>query len=165
MKQLILVFLISMMSFFGFSQDYPRIEIDSTGKKLVVMTYEQAQKIDNAFELLSLLEKARIECDNLTLSYVKVIDELKNQVSLLEIDVNLYKGKVIDKDRQIENLQERLNNCEIIKSTCDQQIEIRENQIVLLNEEITTLKVKKNIGWGVGIGGVILGVIILIVGN
>lgn len=165
MKKIILIFIISIIQFLGFSQDYPRLETDSSGKKLVVMTYDQAQKVDNAFELLNLLEKAKIECDSLTLSYVKVIDLLKRQVSLLEVDIKLHKNQVIDKDKQIENLQQRLDNCEKIKSSCDQQIEVRDNQIGLLKKEITTLKVKKNIGWGVGIGGVVLGIIILITGN
>ena len=165
MKKTILVFLISMFNFLGFSQDYPRIEKDSTGKKLVVMTYEQAQKVDNAFELLNLLEQAKIECDSMTISYIKVIDNLNHQMSLLEVDINLYKGQLVDKDKQIENLKQRLNNSEKINYNCDQQIEIRDKQISLLNEEVTTLKVKKNIGWGVGIGGVILGIIIIIVGN
>lgn len=148
-----------------YSQNYPRIETDSTGKKLVVMTYEQAQKIDNAFELITLLEKAGAECDSLTLSYVKVIDNLKKQVKLLESDITLYKGQVVDKDKQIENLQTRLKNCEDNKAACDEQINVRDKQIGLLNEEISTLKMKRNIGWGVGIGGVILGVIFVIVGK
>lgn len=165
MKNLILTILFLITTLTTFSQDYPRIETDSLGRKLVVMTYEQAQKIDNTYELVKLLEKAGAECDSLTLSYVKVIDNQKKQIRLLESDVNLYKGQVIDKNRQLENLQSRLNNCEESKTTCDQQIVVRDKQIGLLNEEISTLKMKRNIGWGVGIGGVILGVILVIVGK
>ena len=66
-------------SFLTFSQKYPRIEKDSLGNKFVIMTYEQAQKIDNTFELVNLLEKAGAECDSLSLSYVKVINKLEKQ--------------------------------------------------------------------------------------
>jgi vacuolar-type H+-ATPase subunit I/STV1 len=161
MKKLltILFFIITSISY---SQDYPRIETDSTGKKLVVLTYEQAQKIDNAFELLTLLEKAGAECYSLTLSYIKVIDVLKHQTSLLEIDVKLYKNQVIDKDKQIENLQQRLNNCETVKSTCDQQISLRDKQIVLLDNEIKTLKTKRNIAYGSGIAGIVGGILLVL---
>lgn len=165
MKNLIITILFLITALTTFSQDYPRIETDSLGRKLVVMTYEQAQKIDNTFELVKLLEKAGAECDSLTLSYVKVIDNLKKQVKLLESDITLYKGQVVDKDKQIENLQARLKNCEDNKEACDEQLNVRDKQIGLLNEEISTLKTKRNIGWGVGIGGVILGVILVIVGN
>lgn len=162
MKNIIFSLIFIMTYFIGLSQSYPRIETDSTGKKLVIMTYEQAQKIDNAFELLKLLEKAGSECDSLTLSYIKVIDGLKKQVSLLEIDVNLFKGQAIDKDRQISNLTERLGNCEADKKTCDEQISTRNSQISLLNDEIGTLKTKRNIAYGVGIGGIIGGILLVI---
>ena len=83
------------------------------------MTYEQAQKIDNAFELVNLLEKAGAECDSLSLSYVKVISKLEKQVFQLETDLTLYKGQVIDKDNQIDNLTQRLKNCEDDSKLCN----------------------------------------------
>lgn len=158
----LLTLLLFVTTFISFSQEYPRIEIDSTGKKLVVMTYEQAQKIDNAFELLTLLEKAGAECDSLTLSYVKVIDGLKHQVTLLESDITLYKGQIIDKDNQISNLQQRLSNSETNVTTCEQQITTRDEQIGLLKKEIKTLKTKRNIAYGAGIVGVIGGILLVL---
>lgn len=158
----LLTLLLFVTTFISFSQEYPRIEIDSTGKKLVVMTYEQAQKIDNAFELLTLLEKAGAECDSLTLSYVKVIDGLKHQVTLLEGDITLYKGQIIDKDNQISNLQQRLSNSETNVTTCEQQITTRDEQIGLLKKEIKTLKTKRNIAYGAGIVGVIGGILLVL---
>jgi chromosome segregation ATPase len=158
----LLTILLSIATFISFSQEYPRIEIDSTGKKLVIMTYEQAQKVDNAFELLTLLEKAGAECDSLTLSYIKVIDGLKNQVTLLEGNITLYKGQIIDKDNQISNLQQRLSNSETNVTTCEQQITTRDEQIVLLKKEIKTLKTKRNIAYGAGIVGVIGGILLVL---
>lgn len=165
MKNIISIILITLFSTFAFTQNYPRIETDSTGLKLVVMTVEQAQKIDNAFELLQLLEKAGTECDSLNLSYVKVIDGLKKQVSLLEVDVNLYKGQITDKDKQLDNFNQRLSNCETSNQLCDQQISIRDEQIGLLSKEIKTLKTKRNIAYGAGIGGVVLGILLVILTN
>lgn len=159
---LLLTFLLTMSSF---SQTYPRIEKDSTGKKFVIMTYEQAQKIDNAFELLNLLEKAGSQCDSLTLSYVKVINNLEKQVVLLEGDIKLYKSQIDDKDSQISNLSQRLLNCEKDMKFANEQVGIRDNQIVLLNNEISTLKTKRNIAYGAGIGGIILGILVAILAN
>jgi chromosome segregation ATPase len=162
MKNILLSFLFVVISLVGYSQTYPRFETDSTGQKLLVMTYEQAQKIDNAFELLNLLEKAGAECDNLTLSYIKVIDEYKHQVSLLQTDITLHKGQIIDKDNQLANLEQRLANCETNVATCDQQIEVRNKQIGLLENEVRTLKTKRNIAYGVGIGGIIGGILLVL---
>lgn len=162
MKNILLIFtlLISLTSFS--QQKYPRLEKDSLGNKIVIMTYEQAQKIDNAFELLNLLEKSGAECDSLNLSYIKVIDNLEKQVLLFEIDIKLYKEQIIDKDGQITNLNQRLKNCENDIKLAGEQISIRDNQIVLLNNEISTLKTKRNIAYGVGIGGTILGILVAI---
>jgi chromosome segregation ATPase len=165
MKTLILTTIFMIFSFVSFSQSYPRIEKDSLGNKFVIMTYEQAQKIDNAFELVSLLEKAGAECDSLTLSYVKVISKLEKQVTQLETDLTLYKGQVIDKDGQISNLSQRLKNCEDDSKLCGDQIQVKEKQINLLNEEISSLKTKRNIAYGVGIGGTILGILVAILAH
>ncbi len=152
-----------LFSFISFSQNtYPRIEQDSLGRKFVIMTYEQAQKVDNTFELVKLLEKAGAECDSLTLSYLKVIDKLEKQVKVLEIDLKLYKEQVTAKDNQILNLQQRLKNSEDDAKFCNEQIGVRDQQITLLQGEISDLKTKRNIAYGVGIGGVILGVIVAI---
>jgi chromosome segregation ATPase len=164
MKSVLLILSI-LFCFTVFSQTYPRIEKDSTGRKFVIMTYEQAQKIDNAFELLNLLEKAGSECDSLTLSYVKVIDNLEKQVVLLEGDIKLYKDQIKDKDNQVSNLNQRLSNCEKDVKLANEQIGIKDNQIVLLNNEISTLKTKRNIAYGAGIGGVILGILVVILSN
>jgi chromosome segregation ATPase len=152
-------------SFLTFSQNYPRIEKDSLGNKFVVMTYEQAQKIDNTFELVSLLEKAGAECDSLSLSYVKVINSFEKQVFQLETQLTLHKGQLIDKDNQIENLAQRLKNSEEDSKLCNNQIEVKDKQITLLNGEISNLKTKRNIAYGVGLAGTILGVLIAILLN
>jgi chromosome segregation ATPase len=165
MKTIIITTLFMFFSFLTFSQKYPRIEKDSLGNKFVIMTYEQAQKIDNTFELVNLLEKAGAECDSLSLSYVKVINKLEKQVSQLETDLILYKGQVIDKDNQIVNLTQRLKNCEDDSKLCNDQISVRDKQITLLNDEVSTLKKKRNIAYGVGIGGTILGILIAILIN
>lgn len=162
MKNILLSFLFVITAFLSYSQTYPRFETDSTGRKLLVMTYEQAQKIDNAFELLNLLEKAGAECDNLTLSYIKVIDEYKNQVSLLQSDITLYKNQIVDKDGQLTNLNQRLANCETNVATCDQQISVRDKQIGLLEDEVKSLKTKRNIAYGVGVAGIIGGILLVL---
>ena len=90
-----------LSSIVSFSQEYPRLEIDSLGNKVVVFTLEQAQKIDNNLDILKLLELQGFQCDSLSTSYLKVIDNFGKQVSLLELNVTKLKEKVMDKDAQI----------------------------------------------------------------
>ena len=94
MKKMIITMMFVLSSVLAFSQDYPRIETDSLGKKVVVMTIEQAQKIDNNLEILQLMERAQLECDSLNLSYIRVIDNQGKQISLLELDIKHLKEQL-----------------------------------------------------------------------
>lgn len=153
MKKFILSLLFILFSVIVYSQEYPRIETDSLGHKFIVMTIEQAQKIDNNFELLSLLKKQGSECDSLNLSYLKVIDNYGRQVSLFELDIKTIKEKVDDKDRQLINLNEQLTNMIRTDSLCEQQKLNNDEEIKVLKKEIKTQKIKKLIGYGVGLLG------------
>lgn len=141
---------------------YPKIFVDSTGQKLVIFTYQQAQKIDNNFELLMLLEKKGSECDSLNLGYLRVIDNLENQNRLLNSSMSLLKDQSIDKNTQIRNLQDQLSNCEKISKDCDSQIKIRDEQIVLLKKELKTVKRKRNITYASGILGTISTILLVV---
>ena len=55
MKRLILL-LFMIISFNLFSQDYPKIELNEKGEKVVVFTFEQAQQIDNDLDLLDIVK-------------------------------------------------------------------------------------------------------------
>lgn len=141
---------------------YPKIFVDSSGQKLVIFTYQQAQKIDNNFELLMLLEKKGVECDSLNLGYLRVIDNLENQNRLLNSSMSLLKDQSIDKNTQIRNLQDQLSNCDKISKDCDSQIKIRDEQIVLLKKELKTVKRKRNITYASGILGTISAILLVV---
>jgi len=136
-------------------KDYPKLSTDSTGKKIVIFSYEQAQKIDNNLEIIKLLEKAGTECDSLNLKYIKVINELENQNKLLNSGSDLLKSQIVDKNSQIENLKQQITNCETNNTDCDSQIKLKEDQILTLKDELKTVKRKRNITYGAGILGVL----------
>jgi len=162
MKKLLTVML-TIFSLISFSQiDYPRIETDSLGKKIVIMTIEQAQKIDNNFEILALLTRQGSECDSLNSAYLKVIDNQGNQISLLELNVKKLKEQIKDKDSQIVNLQTRLVNEESSNKLCEKQKENDATEIKILKHEITRQKMKKVIGFVVGAAGIVGGVLLVI---
>ena len=57
MKKLLTTILLAL-SFAASGQiDYPKVETDSLGQKIVIMTIEQAQKLDNSSDLLVLFGK------------------------------------------------------------------------------------------------------------
>jgi hypothetical protein len=162
MKSYILGLVFIMMSMFGFSQEYPRLEKDSLGNQIVILTLQQAQKLDNNMEILTMLEQAIVDCDNLNNSYLKVIDEQKRTIALLEVDNKLLKEQIVDKDKSIANLQTRLDNAIELSATCETQKTELSGQITILNDEISTLKTKRNIGYGVGVLGALGAILVLI---
>ena len=164
MKKFILLMMLIMTSLVSFSQtDYPKIETDSSGHKIVIMTIEQAQKVDNNLEILKLLQIQGSECDSLNTAYLKVIDKMGNQISLLELDVKKLKEQLADKDAQIVNLQTRLSNMEEANKLCEQQKSNKDEEIKLLKKEVRKQKLQKVVGFAVGVVGVVGGVLIMLV--
>jgi chromosome segregation ATPase len=162
MKKYILSIVLTMISLIGLSQDYPRLEKDSLGNTIVILTLEQAQKLDNNMEILTLLEQAVVDCDNLNNSYLKVIDEQKRTIALLELDNKLLKEQIVDKDKSIANLQIRLDNAIDLSSRCETQKAELNGQVTDLQNEISNLKTKRNIGYGVGVLGALGAILVLI---
>ena len=162
MIKFILTTIVVLLTSMVFSQtSYPRIERDSVGNKILVMTISQAQKIDNNLELYKLLSLEGDECDSLNVSYVKVIDELNKQVTLFTIDVNALKGQINEKDQQISNLQTQLKNITESNQLCNAQKVDDQKQIDILNKEIKRQKFRKVLGFIVGGAALVLEFIIL----
>lgn len=164
MRKFILTVVLSIFSLLSFSQtiDYPRIETDSLGRKVVIMTIEQAQKVDNNLEIVNLLTKQGTECDSLNTAYLKVIDNQGKQISLLELDVKTLKEQLNDKDKQIANLQTQLSNEETSNNLCEDQKKNKDEEIKLLKKEVRKQKIQKVVGFIVGGVGVIGGVLFTI---
>jgi hypothetical protein len=153
MNKLAFLFLL-FVSLVSFSQEYPKIELNSKGEKVVVFTLEQAQKIDNDLEVYDLLKVSRIKCDSLNLSYVKVIDEKNNQIVLLKSINSETEKQVVDKNKQIKILVEQVKNLQVNIDLCDKQKVNNQEQIDGLKKDLRKIKWK---GLASGfIGGVVV---------
>jgi hypothetical protein len=153
MKKILLLIMI-LISFNIYSQDYPRIELNNKGEKIVVFTLEQAQKIDNDLEILELMKVARVKCDSLNLSYIKVIDEQKGEIIILKkLNDELSKNEK-DKDKQISNLSEQNSNLQKNIDLCNKENGNKDKEIEGLNDDIKKVK-WKSLGSGF-VAGVVL---------
>jgi peptidoglycan hydrolase CwlO-like protein len=160
MKKLVFLLLL-FISLVSFSQEYPKIELNSKSEKVVVFTLEQAQKIDNDLEVYNLLKIARIKCDSLNLSYIKVIDEQNNQIVLLK-NINYETDKqVLDKDKQIKLLVDQIKNLQANIELCDKQKVNNQEEIDGLKKDVRKMKWKGLAGGFVG--GVVITLIAVLV--
>ena len=150
----ILLLLTLLLSFYTYSQDYPKIELNSKGEKVVVFTLDQAQKIDNDLEILALMKVARVKCDSLNLSYIKVIDEQRGEIIVLKkLNDELSKNEK-DKDKQISNLSDQNSNLQKNIDLCNKENGNKDKEIEGLNDDIKKVK-WKSLGGGF-VAGVVL---------
>lgn len=160
MKSLLLILML-LLSSLSFSQEYPKIELNDKGEKVVVFTLEQAQNIDNDLEIYELLKVARIKCDSLNLSYIKVIDEQNNKIFILKNINKETERQIVDKDKQINLLVEQSKNLQKNIDLCDKQRGNDNKQIEGLKSDINKMKWKGLAGGF--IGGVVITLIFVLV--
>lgn len=159
MKNILITFL-ALFSLNLFSQstlDLPKFYIDNGDTVGIVISIEQAQQIDSDQELLELLEKKGINCDSTISRYIKVVNEYDNQIAILELKVKSQEVVIKLKDESIQNLNERLNNCETDVAAANRQISILQETIKNLEKRLTLSKIKSSLKMG---GGLVVGVIV-----
>ena len=101
--------------FQGFSQtEYPKIEQDPAGQTVVVMTLEQAQELDNATDLLALLEVANAKIADLDTLFIRVVADRDSVIHEQSLQIELLKGQVVIKEGEIQAL---LTELKTVKET------------------------------------------------
>lgn len=162
MKKFILTFVLLISSIFLFAQDYPYISVDSCGRKTVTMTIEQAQKIDNNLEILKLLKIQTSNCDSVVSAYIVVVDEYKNKIGLLELNVETLVSKSNSMDSTFAILKKEFDNVKMSDSLCDLAMIKKDIIISDKDEEIKQLKIQRFVGFATGTAALIVSVILLL---
>lgn len=165
MRNILLSTILLLISFTLNAQiDYPRFEIDSTGQKVVVMTIEQAQQLDNNSELLSLFENLNEQMLTYDSVCVKVINDKEYVISTQKLEISKLKESLSNKDEKISTLQSEIDkHNEKIKILEDQLLN-RNQMIEVKDQKIKSLKTKMFVGGGLGgvaIIGLILGLVLI----
>lgn len=127
--RLLIFLLIFIVNICYTQKSYPYLFQDSTGGQFVILTLEQAQKLDNATEFSPIL--------------------WKNHTSYFELVDSLCEKKLQGKNLQIETLKSNIDTLKFwsisyMKSTevCKEKLQVTENKIDVLNEINTSLKSK-----------------------
>jgi predicted RNase H-like nuclease (RuvC/YqgF family) len=165
MKKLSLLLISILFSLKLLSQiDYPIYQIDSLGQTVVVMTIEQAQKLDNNSELLSLFEKLNSQILNYDSVCIKAINEKEYVVTTQKIEISKLKESINIKDQKIVTLQKEIIEYKKKIDLLEDQLLNRNDLIKVKDEEIGRLKIKMAIGGsasGLAIIGLIIGLILI----
>jgi uncharacterized protein (DUF3084 family) len=143
------------MYFQAFSQaEYPKIEKDPKGQTVVVMTLEQAQELDNATDLLALLEVANTKIADLDTLFIRVVADRDSVIHEQGLQIELLKNQVMIKESEIQSLLAELRAKDETIKNLDKQIANLLEQNAEKDKVIKALKVKSFLKSS--IGGVII---------
>lgn len=163
---LIIGLVLSLTSFAQYSKpiEYPKFEVDSNGQQVLVMTIEQAQALDNATDLLIMLEKLNTQMGDYDSVCVKVINDKDKVIASQKMEIAKLKESLNNKDSQIEALQGEIAS--YLRKIIILEAEVANRQKVIdeKNLQIRSLKTKMvfgGIGGGVAIIGLVLGLILV----
>jgi hypothetical protein len=131
-------------------KSYPYLYTDSLGDNYIVLTMEQAQKLDNATEFSPVLFK-----ENAT--YYKLVDSIYNEkikfavqeiTDIKEIEINSIKNSCDEKQFMVDNLKWIVDQQKIEISLLGQKdsinqtiLKVKENNLISLDN---TLKIKES---------------------
>lgn len=166
MKSIIFILSFLLISFNSFSQgiEYPRYEIDSLGQKVIVMTIEQAQKLDNNSDLLALFEQLDANLNDYDSLCIKVIAEKDRVIAQQDVQISQLKSMIDNKDSQIDNLQAQISDYKNKEMGYIKEIDNKNKEIDLHVDKIKKLKTKMIVGGGLGgltIIGLVIGIILV----
>jgi peptidoglycan hydrolase CwlO-like protein len=163
MKNILTVLFIFIFCISSYSQvEYPRIEKDTLGQIVVIMTIEQAQDIDNRLELLSLFENLNAQIGDYDSLCIKVINEKDKVIATQDIKIENLNSLNDNKDAQIDNLKQQISEYQKKEATYQQEIENKDKEIKLHKEKISKQKTKMIVGSSIG-GALIIALILSIV--
>jgi hypothetical protein len=159
MKKLALLIIIIFFSLRGYSQiEYPRYEKDSLGQTIVLLTVEQAQKLDNNTDLLSLFRKLDAQLLDYDSLCIRVIGDKDNIIAKQTVQINSLKETLTVKGAEIDNLQKRINEKDSEIANLNSEIKNKNDEIDLHKDEMRKGKTKAFL-LGAG-GGFFTGIIL-----
>lgn len=161
MKNLLIVLFLTISNLVFSQVEYPCMKVDSLGNKIVIMTLEQAQDLDNKTDLIPLLEKINTQSSQVDSSCVKNLADKDKIIDSQQKQIVNQKDLVSNKNKEIDNLNQQINNFNKVEENYKQEIDNKNKEIDLHLGQINKLKGKILIGGGVGVVlGLVAGFII-----
>lgn len=165
MNKLLLIFLM-MISFISISQEieYPRYDIDSLGQKVVVMTIEQAQKLDNNTDILEIFNKLDMSTTEFDSVCIKTINDKNVVISNQKVLIEKLNENSQTKDSAIKALQKQVVEYQLNKTLLQDEVNNLTERLKISDKSNRKMKNRMIIGGGIGglaIVGLIVGILLI----
>jgi len=125
------------------------------------MTIEQAQSLDNATDLLVLLEKQSTQIGKYDSVCIKVINDKEQVIASHKLEIDKLKEILNNKDQQIKSLQDEFESQLKKFILLEEQVDNRQQVIDEKNLQIRKIKTKMVFG-GLGGGVAIIGLLLVL---
>lgn len=140
---------------------YPRFSVDSLGQKIVELTVEQAQKLDNNSEVLILFQKLASEYRKSDSVCVKVINDKEKVITSQKVLIGNLNETVKTQNEMISTLQSEVNQHEEKAKILQLEVDNRQGVIKEKDKQIKKMKLKMIFGGGLG-AAIITGLLIAV---
>jgi len=164
MKYTIAILLMFCTSFLFSQLAYPRYEVDSLGQKIILMTIEQAQALDNNSDLLKLFENLDTQLSDYDEICIRVIGQKDAVIAAQDVQMKTLKESLYNKDSVIVNLQLSLAKTEAKVQSLERELLKKDDEINLHKDELVRVKTNMWIGGStstLAIIGLIIGIILV----
>ena len=138
----------------AFSQDYPRIEKDSLNNDIVIMTIEQAQKLDNISDLINLYKSLDNDCTQQEVICLQVINDKEKVIASHKLEIANLTVYNSTKENEIIILQAQVN--EYINNNSILALEVNNRQAIINERDLRIKHLKSKMIFGGAGGGLIL---------
>jgi len=162
MRKYLLIVMVLISSIIYSQSEYPKpyiVDGDTVG---MIITLEQAQEIDNNFELLKLYEDLSFSYDKGDTVYLEVIGSMEEQIYVMKIEIETLKSVSSDKDSVIQMLKDQISLYKDNEEKYDQEIANKDLIIDEKDKQLRKNKIKMIFG-GIGGGVAIIGLTILLI--
>jgi len=162
MKTYLLAFFMFLSCAISAQIEYPRLEVDSLGQAIVIMTVEQAQELDNNTDLLLLFEKLDGELGKYDEVCLRVIGQKDAGIAVQDLEIKKLRESLNNKDEQIVKLQREITLKEEKGESFERELKKKDEEIRLHKDEIKRVKLNSILGGSISSVGVI-GLIIALI--
>lgn len=154
------LFIFLMASIISYAQPggYPKYSVDSLGQKVLILTIDQARKLDSKLDILNLFTQLDAQMKQQDTACIKVINDKERVIAVQKLQISSLNSSIEIKDAQLAKLQDRIIEYITQIEILEQQVENRKSVIDEKDSQIKKLKIKMLFG-GIGGGLTILGLI------
>ena len=166
MKKYILIICLLFISLLSFSQksnNYPRFFVENGDTIGIIISIEQAQKIDSDIELFTLFDKMRDNYDSTIEYYVIVTNQYEEKIASMSSKISKLEDIESRQKSMIDNLKMQIANYDSDILKANSQIVLQNQIINNQKKRIRGLKFQKAIGYISGSALLVSTIVLLVI--